>query len=127
MAGASAESCRFVVLRSPRGRLGSVLYTCKRLRRVRGRVHRYLHISTGPEPDIGPWCVKTPPLFYVVKGVPPLSPTSFGVLPLLPLRENGFDRKGCGVFTRQHRAGAQVPKVWDPELSGEPQAPAYAV
>ena len=25
------------------------------------------------------------------------------------------------------RAGAQVPKVLDPELSGEPQAPAYAV
>ena len=40
MAGASAESCRFVVLRSPRGRLGSVLYTCKRLRRIR---HRFKH------------------------------------------------------------------------------------
>ncbi len=40
MVGASVESCRFVVLRSPRGRLGSVLYTCKRLRRMRGRFHR---------------------------------------------------------------------------------------
>ena len=45
MAGASVESCRFVVLRSPRGRLGSVLYTCKRLRRMRGRSHRCIHIS----------------------------------------------------------------------------------
>ena len=54
MAGASAESCRFVGLRSPRGRLGAVLYTCKRLRRMRGRFHRYIHISTGPQPDIGP-------------------------------------------------------------------------
>jgi len=54
MAGASAESCRFVVLRSPRGRLGSVLYTCKCLRRMRGGFHRYMHISTCPQPDIGP-------------------------------------------------------------------------
>ena len=37
MAGASAESCRFVVLGSPWGRLGSVLYTCNRLRRMRRR------------------------------------------------------------------------------------------
>ena len=37
MAGASVESCRFVVLRSPEGRLGSVLYMCNRLRRMRGR------------------------------------------------------------------------------------------
>ena len=35
MAAASVESCRFVVLRSPRGRLGSVLDLCNRLRRVR--------------------------------------------------------------------------------------------
>ena len=35
------------------------------------------------------WCVKTPPLFYVVKGVPPLSPTSFGVLPLFPPEKRG--------------------------------------
>ena len=54
MAGASVESYQFVALRSPRGRLGSVLYTCKRLRRMRGRFHRYIHISTGPQPDIGP-------------------------------------------------------------------------
>ena len=33
MAGASAESCRFVVLRSPWGRLGSVLDVRNRLRR----------------------------------------------------------------------------------------------
>ena len=35
MAAASMESCQYVVLRSPWGRLGSVLYTCKRLRRMR--------------------------------------------------------------------------------------------
>ena len=39
MAGASMESCRFVALMSPWGRLGSVLVTCKRLRRMRGRFH----------------------------------------------------------------------------------------
>ena len=38
MAGASVESCRFVVLRSPRGRLWSVKYMCNRLRRMRGRL-----------------------------------------------------------------------------------------
>ena len=53
-AGASVESCRFVVLRSPWSRLGSVLYTCKRLRRMRGRFHRWIHISTGPQPAVGP-------------------------------------------------------------------------
>ena len=37
MAGASMESCQFVVLRSPRGRLGSELDMGSRLRRVRGR------------------------------------------------------------------------------------------
>ena len=40
MAGASAESCRFVVLRSPRGRLGSVLDMRNRLRRMRGGFQR---------------------------------------------------------------------------------------
>ena len=45
MAGASMESCRFVALRSPWGRSGSVLVTCKRLRRVRGRFHQEIHIS----------------------------------------------------------------------------------
>ena len=45
MAGASVESCRFVVLRSPRRRLGSILDMGNRLRRMRGRSHRCLHIS----------------------------------------------------------------------------------
>ena len=40
MAGASVKSCRFVVLRSPRGRLGSELDMGSRLRRMRGRFHR---------------------------------------------------------------------------------------
>ena len=49
MAGASMESCQFVVLRSPRGRLGSELDMGSRLRRMRGRFHRYRHISTGAQ------------------------------------------------------------------------------
>ena len=53
MAAAPVESCQFVALRSPWGRLGSVLYTCNRLRRKRGRFDRWIHISTGPQPDIG--------------------------------------------------------------------------
>ena len=40
MAGASVESCQFVVLRSPRGRLGSVVDVGKRLHRMRGGVQR---------------------------------------------------------------------------------------
>ena len=40
MAGASVESCQFVVLRSPRGRLGSVLDMRNRLRRMRGGFQR---------------------------------------------------------------------------------------
>ncbi len=53
MAGASMESCRFVVLRSPRARLGSVRDMGNRLPRMRGRSHRWIHISTGPQPDLG--------------------------------------------------------------------------
>ena len=37
MAGAAVESCQFVVLRSPRGRLGSLVDMCNRLRRLRHR------------------------------------------------------------------------------------------
>ena len=53
MAAAPVESCQSVALRSPWGRLGSVLYTCNRLRRLRGRFDQWIHISTGPQPEIG--------------------------------------------------------------------------
>ena len=43
MAAALAESCQFVVLRSPRGRLGSVRDVGNRLRRLRGRFQRKIH------------------------------------------------------------------------------------
>ena len=49
MAGASMESCRFVALGSPWSRLGSVLVTCKRLRRMRRRFHQGIQIKTGPQ------------------------------------------------------------------------------
>ena len=45
MAAAPVESCQFVVLRLPWGRLGSVLYTCKRLRRIRHRFKHFWPIS----------------------------------------------------------------------------------
>ena len=45
MAGASVESCRFVVLRSPGSRLGSVLDVRKRLRRIRGRFPLEMHLG----------------------------------------------------------------------------------
>ncbi len=53
MTAAPAETSQFVVLRSPWDRLGSVLDVRKRLHRTRGRFHRWIHISTGPQPDIG--------------------------------------------------------------------------
>ena len=43
------ESCRFVVLRSPRGRLGSELDMGSRLRRMRGRFDQWMQIKTGPQ------------------------------------------------------------------------------
>ena len=57
------------------------------------------------------WCVKTPPLFYVVKGVPPLSPTSFGVLPLFPPKKERKRvlSKRVRVFTRQ-LDGSLIPR-----------------
>ena len=45
MAAAPVESCQSMVLRSPRGRLGSVLYTCKRLHRIRRRFKHFWSIS----------------------------------------------------------------------------------
>jgi hypothetical protein len=49
MAGASAESCQSVVLRSPRGRLGSQLDMGSRLRRMRRRFDQWIQIKTGPQ------------------------------------------------------------------------------
>ena len=63
MTAASVESCQFVVLRSPRGRLGSELYMGSRLRRMHRCFHRWIHISTGPQPDIGP--EPKPPKFWI--------------------------------------------------------------
>ena len=44
-ADASMESCRFVVLRPPRGRLGSELDMGSRLRRMRGRIPLQIHLA----------------------------------------------------------------------------------
>ena len=41
MAAAPAESCQSLPNRSPWGRLGSVLYTCTRLRRIRRRFNHF--------------------------------------------------------------------------------------
>ena len=49
MAAAPVETCQFVVLRSPWGRLGSVLDVRNRLHRMRGRFHRWMQIKTGPQ------------------------------------------------------------------------------
>jgi len=45
MAGAPVESCQSLPKRSPWGRLGSVLYTCTRLRRIRRRFKDFWPIS----------------------------------------------------------------------------------
>ena len=44
MAGASVESCQFVAQKSPRGRLGSLLDMCNRLRRLRRRFQSKIHL-----------------------------------------------------------------------------------
>ena len=41
------KSCPFAALGSPGGRIGSVLDVGKRLRRMRGGFHQWVHISTG--------------------------------------------------------------------------------
>ena len=51
MTAAPVESCQSVVLRSPWGRLGSVLYTRKRLRRIR---RRFKHIFGQFSQDCNP-------------------------------------------------------------------------
>ena len=49
MAAAPVESCQYVVLRSPWGRLGSVVDVRNRLRRMRGRFDHWIQIKTGPQ------------------------------------------------------------------------------
>ena len=46
---APVESCRFVVLRSPRGRLGSVQDVGSRLRRMHRCFHRWIPMRTGAQ------------------------------------------------------------------------------
>ena len=45
MAAAPVESCQSLSNRSPLGRLGSVLHTCKRLHRIRRRFNHFWSIS----------------------------------------------------------------------------------
>ena len=49
MAAAPVEFCQFVVLRSPRGRLGSVLDMGSRLRRMHRCFQQWIQIKTGPQ------------------------------------------------------------------------------
>ena len=53
MAAAPVESCQSVVLRSPWGRLGSVLYTCNRLHRMRRRIQHFWSISPSSPRSFG--------------------------------------------------------------------------
>ena len=63
MTAAPVEFCQFVVLRSPRGRSGSGLYTCNRLQRMRGRFHRWIHVRTGAQLPTG--LHHDPPKFWI--------------------------------------------------------------
>ena len=63
MAGASVESCQFVVLRSPRGRLGSSRDMCNRLRRMRGRFQQWIAMRTGAQLPRG--LHHDPPKFWI--------------------------------------------------------------
>ena len=49
MTAAPVETCQSVALGFPWGHLGSVQYTRNRLRRVRGRFHRWIHVRTGAQ------------------------------------------------------------------------------
>ena len=53
MAAAPVETCQSVVLRSPWGRLGSVLYTCNRLHRMRRRIQHFWSISPSSPRSFG--------------------------------------------------------------------------
>ena len=61
MTAASVESCRFVVPRSLGGRLGSVRDMGNRLRRMRGRFQRWIHLprcissQMSPAQNANPW------------------------------------------------------------------------
>ena len=105
MAAASVETCRFVVLWCPRGRLGSVLDVRKRRRRVRGRFHRWIQISTGPQQCADLY--HDPPKFSIQSS---LGSSKYGRMRRrrLPdprpipegVREPIYIRKKCAIWTR---------------------------
>ena len=57
------KSCPFAALRCPWGRLGSVLDVHKRRQRMRGRFHRWMQISTGPQQSADQY--HDPPKFWI--------------------------------------------------------------
>ena len=63
MTAASVKTCRFVVLSSPRGRLGSVLDADKRLHRMRGRFQQWIAMRTGAQLPRG--LHHDPPKFWI--------------------------------------------------------------
>ncbi len=63
VAAAPVESCQSLPKRCPWGRLGSLLDTCNRLRRMRGRFHRWIPMRTGAQL---PRCLHhDPPKFWI--------------------------------------------------------------
>ena len=107
MAGASEsmETCQFVVLRSPWGRLGSVLDVRNRRRRARGRFHRWIHISTGPQQCADQY--HDPPKFSIQSSLegPKLSRMRRRRLPdprpiQEGVREPIIPRKKCAIWAR---------------------------
>ena len=105
MAAASMESCRFVVLRCPGGRLGSVVDVRNRRRRVCGRFHRWIQISTGPQQCADNY--HDPPKFSIQSSVGstkhrrmrprgPPDPRSIPERVRAPI----YIRKKCAIWTR---------------------------
>ena len=105
MAAAPVESCQSLPIRSPWGRLGSVLYTCKRLHCIRRRFNHFWSISlSSPRsfsifwPSLLPELSESTRLLHRwrkrCRRLPDTRPTPRG------LQEPICPRKKCAIWTR---------------------------
>ena len=107
MTAAPVESCRFVVLRSPRGRVGSELDMGSRLRRMRERFHRWIPMRTGAQL---PTCLHhDPPKFSIQssRGVPRTGACGVSDYPTPDLSQSESGRRSASenskyIWTRWH-------------------------
>ena len=101
MTAASMESCQSVAPRSPWGRCGMELDVRKRLRRMRGRFHRWIHMRTGAQLPRG--LHHDPPKFSIQssRGAPRTGACGLGDHPTSDLSQRESENRSTSEKSKQ--------------------------